>query len=278
MGDYHDPDDDSSTSTRIEDLGWERDGIWFRCPSPGEDADDRSCVFKITKGQPWIYECNGSKSEAYKLIREKLHLVEFIQRDYSKLALRMWHDECRPAGIIIETYLRARGITLPIPDTLRFHPALRHTPTGRLFSAMVALITNKHGSPIGIHRTYLSPNGKTKAEVDDPKMTLGNVAGGAIRLAPIGEHLLIGEGIETCLSAMQLYGVPAWSAVSAYGLYTIELPADVRKITILVNNDDYGQGAAEKAAWRLLKLGLRVSLAHSEIGKDFNDQLIRKMK
>jgi putative DNA primase/helicase len=266
-------------STRIEDLGWQVDGEWFRCPSPGQDAEDRSCVFKITRGQPWIYECNGLKNEAYAMLREKLDLPAFIQRDYSQLALRIW-DESRPVsnGRPVENYLRARGITLPVPDTLRYYPGLRHTPTNCLYDAMVALVTNKYGTPIAIHRTWLSHDSKSTAPVDDPKMTLGKVTGGAIRLAPIGEHLLIGEGIETCLSAMQIYGIPAWSSVSAYGLYMIELPDEVRKVTILVDNDDYGQGAAEKAAWRLLNIGLRVSLAHSEIGKDFNDQLMRNSK
>ena len=39
-----------------------------------------------------------------------------------------------------------------------------------------------------------------KAEVDDPRRTLGMVAGAAIHLDDTGDTLAVGEGLETMLS------------------------------------------------------------------------------
>jgi hypothetical protein len=56
---------------------------------------------------------------------------------------------------------------------------------------------------VAVHRTFLRRDGLGKAPVKPTKMTLGKIAGCAIRLGPRSAKLLVGEGIETCLSAMQ---------------------------------------------------------------------------
>jgi hypothetical protein len=124
-----------------------------------------------------------------------------------------------------------------------------------------------------VHRTYLARDARGKAPVDPNKMTLGPIAGGAIRLSPAAEHLLIGEGIETCLSAMQETQLPAWCAVSAIGILQLVLPPIVRRATILVDGDQAGEAAARTAAGRWTAEGLRVELARAPAGKDFNDVL-----
>ena len=42
---------------------------------------------------------------------------------------------------------------------------------------------------------------------------------------PAGDVLMVGEGIETCLAAMQATGHPAWAALSTSGLRALDLPA-----------------------------------------------------
>ena len=69
---------------------------------------------------------------------------------------------------------------------------------------MVALVTRGVDDvPLAIHRTFLARDGVGKAPVDPQKMMLGPCRGGAVRLAPAGDVLMVGEGIETCLAAMQ---------------------------------------------------------------------------
>ena len=56
-----------------------------------------------------------------------------------------------------------------------------------------------------------------KAPIEPPKMTLGPCRGGAVRPADPGDLVMVGEGIETCLAAMQAGYRPAWSALSTSG-------------------------------------------------------------
>jgi len=147
--------------------------------------------------------------------------------------LAIW-DFAGPAhGTLVAEYLVARGLSLRLPATLRFHASLKH-PSGALWPAMVALVTRGVDDvPLAIHRTFLARDGSGKAPVDPQKMMLGPCQGGAVRLGPPGERLLIAEGIETALSAMQATGQSAWAALSTSGLRSLDLPADVHDVVVL---------------------------------------------
>ena len=72
---------------------------------------------------------------------------------------------------------------------------------------MVALVTRGvDDRPIGIHRTFLARDGSGKAPVEPAKMMLGPCRGGAVRLGAPSNFLMVGEGMETCLAAMQATG------------------------------------------------------------------------
>ena len=105
-------------------------------------------------------------------------------------------------------------------------------------------------------------------------MMLGPCRGGAVRLAPAGNVLMVGEGIETCLAAMQATGHPAWAALSTSGLSTLDLPHDVRDVIVFADGDDAGEAAARGAALRWKREGRRVRIAHPPQGMDFNDMLL----
>ena len=68
-------------------------------------------------------------------------------------------------------------------------------------------------TPLAVHRTFLGRDGAGKAPVEPQKMMLGPCRGGAVRLSPIADVLMVGEGIETCFAAMQATGRPAWAAL-----------------------------------------------------------------
>jgi putative DNA primase/helicase len=142
----------------------------------------------------------------------------------SEAALAIWQSAQPAQGTPLETYLATRGIDLPPPDVLRFHAGLKHH-SGGIWPMMVALVTNgADGMPVAIHRTYLARDGDGKAPIDPQKMMLGPCRGGAVRLAEAGDVLMIGEGVETCLAAMQASGHPAWAALSTSGLRSFNLP------------------------------------------------------
>ncbi len=101
----------------------------------------------------------------------------------SKAALAIWQSATPPNGTLVGTYLISRGLRLPPPPTLRFHPGLKH-PSGGIWPGMVALVTRGvDDTPLAIHRTFLARDGLGKAPVEPQKMMLGPCRGGAVRLA-----------------------------------------------------------------------------------------------
>ena len=140
---------------------------------------------------------------------------------------------------------------------------------------MVALVSQgADDKPLAIHRTFLAREGKAKAPVEPAKMMLGPCRGGAVRLAEPGDVLMVGEGIETCLAAMQATGLPAWAALSTSGLRALDLPGCVRDVIVLADGDDPGEAAARDCALRWMRQGRRVRIARPPRGLDFNDMLL----
>jgi putative DNA primase/helicase len=198
-------------------------------------------------------------------------------RKRTEAALAIWQATQPIDGTLAETYLRSRGLDFASLPALRFHPRLKH-PSGGIWPAMVALVTQgESGAPIAIHRTFLARDGAGKAPVEPKKMMLGPCRGGAVRLTEHGDLLMIGEGIETCLAAMQATGNPTWAALSTSGLRSLNLPRDARDVIVLADGDDPGEAAAQDCARRWSRKGRRVRIARPPQGMDFNDLLKVRM-
>ena len=195
----------------------------------------------------------------------------------TEVALAIWRATTPAANTVVKSYLASRCLHLPPVSTLRFHAGLKH-PSGGIWPTMVALVTNgADGTPLAIHRTFLAHNGAGKAPVEPPKMMLGPCRGGAVRLAPPGDVLMVGEGIESSLAAMQATGHPAWAALSTSGLRSLDLPEDVRAVIVLADGDDAGEAAARDCAWRWKRQGRHVRIARPPQGMDFNDLLVGRV-
>lgn len=192
-------------------------------------------------------------------------------------AHRLW-QEARPiAGTVAETYLRGRGITCDLAETLRFRPECWHAATASLHPALVALVEGGNG--FAVHRSYLRVDGSGKAEFDPNKAMLGAVSGGAVRLTNAQDELAVAEGIETALSlACGLLRSPAtvWAALSTSGLRGLNLPPEPGRLTIAPDGDPAGRAAAHALAKRAHALGWQVSLLPAPEGHDWNDILTKK--
>ena len=187
-------------------------------------------------------------------------------------ALAIWRSTTPARGTLVETYLLSRGLHLATPPMLRFHAGLKH-PTGGRWPAMVALVTRAtDDAPLAIHRTFLDGGGK--APVDPQKMMLGPCRGGAVRLGDPTDLLMVGEGIETCLAAMQATGNPTWAALSTSGMRSLDLPKQVHNVIVLADGDDAGETAAKDCALRWTREGRLVRIARPPRGMDFNDILV----
>ena len=248
-----------------------KDGkVLVRCHA---GCDQRNVIAALTERGLWDSTGKGLGRIARRRPKERATEPDPDAKARTEAALSIWKTSKGIAGSFAETYLRSRWITLLPPASLRFCPGLKH-PSGGNWPALVALVVNgKSGSPIAIHRTFLARDGQGKAPVDPPKMMLGPCRGGVVRLGKHGGVLMVGEGIETCLAAMQATGNAAWAALSTSGLRSLDLPRDVRDVIVLADGDAPGEAAAQDCARRWQREGRSVRIARPPSGTDFNDLL-----
>jgi putative DNA primase/helicase len=203
--------------------------------------------------------------------------------------LRCWDQGVDPVGTIVETYLEHRGgLTIPKGAPIRFHHrcqrGARDLPGGPEFwPAMMALMTDPiTGTPVGLHRTYLLPDGTAKAPATKrggvslkPKMILGTW--GAVCLVPyaeIGRALAVAEGIENALTAMQSIGWgPTWAVGTQDCLRKFPVLPWIEAVTIFADADDTGVGltAAQSCSDHWVAAGREATICFPPEGKDWND-------
>lgn len=194
--------------------------------------------------------------------------------DRTPEALAIW-DAAQPAtGTPAEAYLRSRGITMPVPPTIRF-TRLQYGKFGPQYPVLVALVQNVACEPIGIQRTYLDPGGNGKAAVAKPKLSLGSIRGGAVRLGEAANQLIVCEGLEDGLTIQQQIGAAVWVGVGTSGLSGMQFPACVASVVIGADADEPGEKAAAEAGKRFASAGLGVRVIWpTRPFKDFNAELL----
>jgi putative DNA primase/helicase len=152
-------------------------------------------------------------------------------------------------------------------------------PRPTFYPGMIALIRDWLGSPVNIHRTFLTSRG-VKAPVSDPKRVMqGDVPkGSAIRLSPPASKIGIAEGIETALSATAIFGTPCWATINSGRMKSWFAPAGVEEVTIFSDNDAnfVGQSAAYALAESLHNKGIKVEVMVPDRIGDWNDVLDAK--
>jgi len=267
------------------------------CPGPGHSSKDRSLSVTIVDDGYLVHsfanddwrDCRDHVADLLG-IRGESRFARPSQEDIEKAraadearakkieahALECWKETVPIDGTIAEAYLRGRGITCALPETLRFHPDCRHPSTKRL-PALVARVDG--AERFAIHRTYLRLDGSGKADIDPAKAMLGSVAGGAVRLTDGGYRLAVCEGIETGLSLASglANGSPTvWAALSTSGMKRLVLPASPGSLLIATDGDEAGRAAGNALGERASVLGWKVSLLPAPDGRDWNDVLRMK--
>jgi len=194
--------------------------------------------------------------------------------DRSEEARTIWSASVPIKGTVAETYLRNRGLTLPLPDCLRF-ASLPYGKRGPEYPVLVTAVSMDGGRIVGIQRTYLRPDGSGKADVPAPRLSLGKLSGGAVHLTPPARPLILTEGTEDALSLIQATGRATWAALGTSNLAKVVLPPMVEDVVIGADNDPAGEAAAHKAAHAYAEQGCRVRIIRPLPGcKDFNQELM----
>lgn len=186
---------------------------------------------------------------------------------------RAIYSAAGPIGGPAEAYLISRGLRQELAWA-RLRAAFLRYPDAGEHPTIVAPVTGAGGALEGIQRTFLTADGR-KLPVCDPKLSLGRVRGGAIRLADPAAELVLCEGLEDGLSlAQELPGAHVWAAPGAGMLAAMALPSIVARVIIAADNDAPGEQAAMRAAERFASEGRYVRIMRPKTAyKDWNDQL-----
>lgn len=190
----------------------------------------------------------------------------------SREAVDVWNSAHPINGTPAEIYLRGRGITIALPECLRFAslPWCR-----REHPALVALISGADGSPQAVHRIFLKGDG-SKADLPDGKVKFskGPLPGGAVHMSLSSSEMTVCAGIEEGLSLIQMFGMSVWAVPGDQNISGIEFPDSVRRVIVAHDNDASGCAAADVAVLRIAKQGREVSrLKPKGDYKDFCDEL-----
>ena len=181
-------------------------------------------------------------------------------------------------------YLTTRNIgdsldLFDLDQVLGFHP---NCPFGdERLPCMLAWFATSSPTSRRDHRTALKlqsgVNQLTPERIG--RMSLGPTKSGAIKLSPNNEvltGLMIGEGIETTLSASRIFQFrPAWSVISKEGIRGFLVLAGIECMTVAIDNDASGDGqrAAATLVEEMRPAGIDVITHKPSRVKDFNDLL-----
>lgn len=163
----------------------------------------------------------------------------------------------------------------PFHKALRAHPGIRHTQSGGIHPALLAIMQYPDGGGASVHRTFLTTDGR-KALVDPVRKMMPGLSlnGSSVQLGHVAERLGIAEGIETAICAGKLFSLPVWAATCAGLMKTWEPPKGVKEVVIFGDNDASwtGQEAAYVLAKRLQAAGLSVGVKIPPmVGTDWAD-------
>jgi hypothetical protein len=204
-------------------------------------------------------------------------------------ARRLW-DECiDPRGTPVQAYLQTRGLTLHADlcgAVLRYHPAMpcRNESTGnseRLPCLVAAFRSVDTDEVVAIHRTRLHRS--ELWPLVDVRLTYGPLYRAAIKLAPLGNELMLGEGLETSLSPREAGETfPCWAAGSAGMIAKFPVLDGVDKLLLAgeMDKDDptrpnkANQNAINTCRRRWHRAGRQTVVLKPTVGEDMNSSLM----
>jgi putative DNA primase/helicase len=273
-------------------------GKWINIPGPGHGKADRSLGVMFdpsARGGFDVHSFAGDDRRRCRAhVKKKLRQIATngsvpLQIDTSSgvdddaqakilRAIRIWDNAEPIIGTLGEKYLATRACVLAnetlSAGALRFHSSCPFGSSG--LPAMIALVRNViTGEPMGIHRTALRDDGSGKREMPDAvsaKMILGRAKGAVVNLQHVATRLGIAEGIETALSASQIFTIPVLATLSANGLAAFPLIHGVVSLMIFADHDAAGISAARVCRSRYKKAGIEVEVRYPPTaGHDWNN-------
>lgn len=218
------------------------EGDWIaNCRQPGIGFDLVQAFTKLDfrKVSDEIDELLGNKFNIREDNREQNARKAEHQTRLGALRTR-WKQTERLQNTMAHEYWRSRGIErLPQSQHVRFMAEESGKHVGK--SGIWSLALDGQNRPAYLHRTLLHNGQKVFRQLDrliseDEAEWIGSIH---VPLFPVAEVLGVAEGIETALSAHQLYGTNVWSTINAQFLAKFKAPGGVKKLIIYADNDPH---------------------------------------
>jgi putative DNA primase/helicase len=290
----------------VRALKGRRRGVGWVCKCPAHDDHSPSLSVNTRDGKVFVHCYSGcpQRSVVDALRRRGLWDGKSICTSWGRPKLSKTAAECdKPCDPMkswrnavpfardspADIYLRRRRIELTDNEarSLRFAPSLWHWPTQSRWPAMLARVSLASGADITTHQTFIEPDGSAKAPLGKEVRLFaagGRTTGGGVWFGVVDpdREFIMAEGIESLLSALRIFKVTAGcAALSAFGIRTLVLPPEARRVRISADHDQRGQGlaAARDAAqrWRDEGRVVAASIAPT-IGEDANDIWLRRSR
>ena len=253
-------------------------------PAPGHSAVDRSVSLVLSQGRVVVHSFAGAD---WRDVLDDLRRRGLVDQRARPIGAGL--ASCAPArpscrvrlqtaralwaagfnegvGGLVARHLGRRSLIWSAGvEDLREHPAAPLWVYGdgtRTRRAMMARVSDPDGVTTAVELTYLDPNGRQAVDLKVSRKTVGQVpAGSAVRLSPVAEAMLVGEGVVTTLSAMARFYRPGWALLSAGNLARWRAPEGVRDVLIAADRGAAGATAAYGLRDRLRADGLESAIA-----------------
>lgn len=238
----------------VRQLGgkWQGDFAMCRCPA---HADGKASLSIRVGDRAVLFHCfAGCTAEAImaalrsgKILAPAEHDPGQRQEgkgDLNKLAVAVWRHAEPFVGTLADRYLREGRSIIPDGINARFDPRCQYgAGATKAFAPALIVPVEEDAGVIAIHRTFLTPDGRWKADMEEPKRMLGNPGTGAVRWGgiPLDGVLRLAEGVEDAASVMNLLGAGCfvWPVLGIERYQAVAIPESIHTVVI------YSQHGAE---------------------------------
>ena len=143
--------DGRTPALKVSDDPRKADGVDVHCFA--------GCSWETVKGDL----ARGGLLKAWEPAKRQVHAVlkfpdeananahSHLSNDHHEAAKEIWQATEPIQDTLAATYLESRGLLPPWPIWLRYHGALRHSPTGLRFPTLVAGVTAGDGQFCAVH-------------------------------------------------------------------------------------------------------------------------------
>jgi putative DNA primase/helicase len=239
---------------------------------PG-DGNERQRTIQSSHVDKWDLGVIDAEAEDRYRSEDDLLRIERVQKIWNEADVR---------GRAGNEYLRSRALELSddlAGKVIRFHRNVpwRNENTGQTeyIACLIAAFRSIDDDQItAIHRIRVDrPALWPKTE----RRMLGLVRRAAVQLGASADgKLAIGEGVETCLAAMQLGVGPAWALGNVGAISFFPVLDGISQLAILGEAGDASARAIKICGRRWRRASRRVFVSRSTVGSDHNDCIMQQ--